>query len=30
VEFVVSTYRADRYQLHVALEVSRTGSGPRG
>ena len=23
VEFVVSTYRADRYQLHVALEVPR-------
>jgi GntR family transcriptional regulator len=29
-EFVVSTYRADRYQLHVALEVSRTGTGSRG
>ena len=25
VEFAVSTYRADRYQLHVALEVPRTG-----
>ena len=24
VEFAVSTYRADRYQLHVALEVPRT------
>jgi GntR family transcriptional regulator len=23
VEFAVSTYRADRYQLHVALEVPR-------
>jgi len=30
VEFVVSTYRADRYQLHVALEVSRTGTSSRG
>jgi GntR family transcriptional regulator len=30
VEFVVSTYRADRYQLHVALEVSRPGTGSRG
>ena len=29
VEFVVSTYRADRYQLHVALEVSRTGATTR-
>ena len=25
VEFAVSTYRADRYQLHVALEVPRGG-----
>ncbi len=25
VEFAVSTYRADRYQLHVALEVPRRG-----
>ena len=29
VEFAVSTYRADRYQLHVALEVPRNAS-PRG
>ena len=26
VEFVVSTYRADRYQLHVSLEVTRPGT----
>src|SRR4029453_19485426 len=28
VEFAVSTYRADRYQLHVALEGPRGGRGP--
>jgi GntR family transcriptional regulator len=27
VEFAVSTYRADRYQLHVALEVPRAVAG---
>jgi GntR family transcriptional regulator len=29
VELAVSTYRADRYQLHVALEVPRTAANSR-